>query len=250
MFKIILYIDPKKLIGLSATMISDDPKINYMYELLYPVRDRASNLVEYVKYINVKTYGYRLEKFRLVYKTSMGYNHILFEKSIMQNAKALKDYVEMVLYYIEHEYLKYKKDSDKCLLFFASVDMCTLMTRQVKLKYPKLVVKRYVEKDPYENVLTADVCVSTNKSAGTAVDIPKLITTIQTVSISGTQPNKQSAGRLREIDDKEVRYICLYSTDLKIHVKMNAKRYKALIDIFKTYSSDGYRKVIGRPFEK
>ncbi len=248
LYKILLFIDPKRLIGLSATMESDDAKTNYMYRLIYPPEDRASNLVEYIKYINVKAVSYKLAKFRMQYKTPMGYNHIKFEQSIMKYFKALKDYMEMIKYFIDTEYIKYKEENDKCLIFFGTIDMCTLFTNYVSKNYPNLDVRKYTQGDPYENVLEADICISTNKSAGTAVDIPDLITVIQTVSISGKQPNVQAAGRLREIEDKVMRYICLYSSDLNVHVKMNSKRRRSLESIYKTYTMDTYEHVIGNPY--
>lgn len=250
LFKILLFLDPKRLIGLSATMESDDAKTNYMYRLIYPLEDRASNLVKYIKYINVKAVSYNLAKFRIKYKTPMGYNHIMFEKSIMQFPKALQHYMEMLIYYIETEYIAYREQGDKCLIFFASIDMCTLFTNYLASKYNKLDVRRYTQDDPYDNVLSADICISTNKSAGTAVDIPNLITAIQTVSISSTQPNIQAAGRLREIEGKTMRYICLYSSDLSVHKKMNMRRRKALEDIYKTYTDDRYFKTIGNSYDK
>jgi len=226
-------------------MVSDDAKTNYMYRLIYPDADRATNLVAYDKYIHVEAVGYRMAKFRMNYKTPMGYNHIMFEKSIMKFPKALEHYMTMVDYYVTERYYKYREENDKCLIFFASVDMCTLFTNFLSRKYTDLDVKRYVEQDPYENVLTADICVSTNKSAGTAIDIPKLITVIQTVSISGTQPNIQAAGRLRETENKKMRYVCLFSNDLPIHIKMNMRRRKALENIYKSYHIDSYNKTIG-----
>ena len=248
LYKILLFLDPKRLIGLSATMESDDAKTNYMYRLIYPVEDRASNLVEYVKYINVKAISYKLAKFRIQYKTPMGYNHIKYEKSIMKYPKAIRDYMEMIAYYIETEYKVYRTENDKCLIFFGTIDICTLFTNYISKKYPSLDVRRYTQDDPYENVLEADICISTNKSAGTAVDIPNLITVIQTVSISGKQPNVQAAGRLREIEDKTMRYICLYSQDLDVHRRMNTKRRKTLESIYRTYTNDMYSKTIGNPY--
>ena len=166
----------------------------------------------------------------------------------MKYPKAIRDYMEMIAYYIETEYKVYRTENDKCLIFFGTIDICTLFTNYISKKYPSLDVRRYTQDDPYENVLEADICISTNKSAGTAVDIPNLITVIQTVSISGKQPNVQAAGRLREIEDKTMRYICLYSQDLDVHRRMNTKRRKTLESIYRTYTNDMYSKTIGNPY--
>jgi len=47
-------------------------------------------------------------------------------------------------------------------------------------------------------MLTGDIVISTNGSTGTAIDIPGLITAIQTVPISDKQLNIQALGSKRK----------------------------------------------------
>jgi len=246
-FRCMMYFNAHRLLGLSATLVSDDYTTNKMYSLLYPEKYRASNLVKIKKYTIVKSIRYRIESVsRLNYLSPQGYNHIKLEQSIMRNSTLLKYYLEMIDYYVQNEYIKHRvvKDNDKLLIFCASINMCTLVANHYSKKYNDLDVRRYVEDDPYENLLEADICVSTHNSAGTAVDIPNLITVIQTVSIGSMQANIQNMGRLREIKGKEVRYVYLYSPDIEPHINLETKRRNAIETYAKSYEYSEYPKVL------
>lgn len=243
--KCVMYLAPYRLIGLSATMESDDDFKNYVYQLIYPLATRASNLVEYVKYIHMHTYMYRLNNPNLKHKSHMGYSQVLYEKSIMRDKQLLNDFKEMIKFFTNRHYIKRREKDDKCLLFFGTIDMCTIMTNFLRSEYDDLDVRRYVEDDPYENVLKANLCVSTNQSAGTAIDIPMLITVVQAVCIGSKQANIQALGRLREHEDRVMQYINLFSNSLVSHKKLNFKRVNAVKRYVKNHVQDSYGKTLG-----
>lgn len=245
-FKLMLFMDVKKIIGLSATMESGQPLQDYMYGLLFPVKDRASNLVKYVKYINWFIYTYTLRDSNIRCKTGMGYNHLLFEQAIMKDMRLLKDYKEMIAWMVQREFINYiEEDIDKCLIFVSTRDMCDIMFTYLKMVYKDRDVRRFYGGDQLTDLLEGEITISTNGSAGTARDISGLLTVIQTVPISGKQLNIQAAGRLREREGRKVRYITLHATNIKSHNKMHQKRMKALEAIIKAYNNDRYLKTLG-----
>lgn len=162
LFKASLYFEVRKLIGLSATLVSNQKDIDNMYKILFPDKKRLSNLVEYDKYIYVKAINYRLELTRgIQYKRQQGYSHNLYEQSIMRNNVLLRSYIDMILYYVEESYISRRKKGEKLLVFAASIRLCTIIRNYIANKYENLDVRRYVEDDPYENLMEADICVTT-----------------------------------------------------------------------------------------
>lgn len=243
-----LYFDAMMFIGLSATFDSNQKDLKQIYNRVLPPGNRVSNLVKYDPYVYAKAVRYTLEFNRgIKYKRQQGYNHILYEQSILRNSVLLKDYLEMVAYYIEEGYLNRRKEGDKLLVFFASIDMCTYATRYFQDKFstiPNLSINRYVEDDAYESVLNSDVSITTHLSAGTAFDIPNLITVIQTVSMRSLQANLQNFGRLRRLPDKETWYYWLYTKDIPNQKSMHQDRYETLEPKFKDYEDKYYPKML------
>lgn len=231
LFKIILWMDPAKLIGMSATMESDKRNMNYFYNLIYPKKHRLISMFGIKKYTHMIFYTYKLNQGIFIpHKSMMGYNHIMFEQNVMKNIKLLKDYVQMIKDIADTYYYTRKNKGEKLLMLFSTIDMCSIMTKAFKEHYRELSIKRYVEKDDYYDMLTGDVVISTNGSTGTAIDIPGLLTAIQTVPISDKQLNIQALGRLREIPGREVQYISLHCDNIQMHKVYKEKRRHILLD--------------------
>jgi ERCC4-related helicase len=104
------------------------------------------------------------------------------------------------------------------------------MTKYLKKKYPQLDVRRYCEDDPYEDVIEPDIRVTTILSAGTALDIPQLITVIMTNSVNSPVANLQTLGRLRELKDREVCFYYLFCEEIKKHVEYHHARKDLFYD--------------------
>lgn len=246
LFNIMLYLDCKRLIGLSATMKSHDPAMNYMYQLLFPKADRARAMVDYTKYIQ----GYRVEYYlfnnNIRCEGPMGYNHIMYEQSLMRNQKVLYGYLEMILSYIVEFHLTAAKEGQKALIFFSTIDLCTIATNYFKRRLLDYDVRRYVEDDPYDDLIEGDIIISTNLSAGTGVDIPGLLNVYQTVSIGSLQANLQAPGRLREIKGSDTKYFYFYNPHIKKHVSLLHQREKALEEIVATTKHITYRQALGK----
>ncbi len=252
LFKVIMWMNPYKLLGLSATMDSNKPGENDFYNLLYPKKDRLNSMFGLNRYLTLMFVNYKLARgINLPHKTFKGYNHIMYEQAIMKNINVLTDYIEMILemvakYYIDYqEEQKYDFKNPKCLLFFSTVDMCMIMTKKIKEVYKHLKVQKYTAEDKYEDMIQSDIIISTNMSLSTGIDIPNLITAIQTVSIGDQQLNIQAAGRLREIKGKDVLYICLQTDSIQKQQQLKLKRLNTLRDRVRHIRYDSYNKYIG-----
>lgn len=248
LFKIILWMDPSKLIGMSATMESDKKNMNYFYNLIYPKKHRLISMFGIKKYAHMIFYTYKLNQGIFIpHKSMMGYNHIMFEQNVMKNIKLLKDYVQMIKDIADTYYYARKNKSEKLLILFSTIDMCSIMTKAFKEHYRELSIKRYVEKDDYYDMLTGDIVISTNGSTGTAIDIPGLLTAIQTVPISDKQLNIQALGRLREIPGREVQYISLHCDNIQMHKVYKEKRRHILLDRVAFISEQYHDNKLGNP---
>lgn len=225
-YKAMLYTHLKYSTYLSATLLNNDPFMESMYRLVFPPNTRFDGL-EYLRYIRVLSVSYHLSDPNKIRTTEAGvsmYSHHAFEGSLLRNKHLLQNYTEMVEFFIKTRYLDRKAPGDKCILFFSSIAMCTHMTEYFSRKFRDLKVRRYVEDDEFDNCINSDITFSTILSSGTAIDIPGLITVINTINILSWQANLQAAGRLRHKPGKEMVFVMLYSLDIDKHKEYNASR--------------------------
>lgn len=244
LLKISLYMNVNQIIGLSATLDSNDNEMKRLYTYMFPKDNRISNIANINSYVCVKAIEYRLFNPKKVRYILQGYNHNLFEQSIVRNSVLLGDYFEMVHHYFKESYINRKQDGERILIYMASVVMCTLFVNYLKIRYPNLDIRRYCEDDPYENVINAEVSVSTIISASTAIDIPKLITVINTISMASLQANLQTLGRLRKIEGRETWYYYLFASNISNQKQMHKIRRDTIKERVKLIVYDSYPKTI------
>lgn len=230
-------------VSLSATLIPDDDFKKKMVNIAYPNGDRYEGM-PYDKYITGRAVFYSFRdpsKIRMTNRGSNRYSHNAFEQSIMKNAQATENYMQMLDMLMRGTYLRddFYRSGDKCILFFASVDMCTHATTWFKRRYPDKTVMRYVEEDPYEYLMEPDIRCTTLMSAGTAVDIPGLTTTILTPAVKSSQSNVQGLGRLRKLPDGRAPILVwLICQDFPKHIEYHEHRKKLLEPLMIGYRSD------------
>lgn len=236
-FKIDLYTHVMKSISLSATLVSDDQFITQMHQVAYPKDQRYSGL-EYSKYITSYALRYSIinpDRMRTTEIGSSSYSHMAYEKNFFRNEKLLKAYLELIASRFELRYLKRRTNPEqRCLIYGASIQMCTMITQYLQKKYPDLDIRRYVEKDPYENLMDSQVCISTIGSAGTGHDIPKLITVLLTVSIASKASNIQGFGRLRDLKEMETIFEYFTCKDIPKHMEYYERKELLLATMAKT----------------
>ena len=197
-----LYTHVPKTISLSATLDSDDKFLNRMYEINWPRSTRAPE-VEYDRFIVMKCLWYSItEPKKIRHKNIMKqYSHVLFEQSIMKHPHMLRNYIDMIASIVMTSFIRVYEPGQKMLIFCATQEMCTLVSNHLSALHPSIKVNRYISDDEYEDLLTADIGVSTIQSAGTAVDIPNLRITLMTNALSSKQSNIQVLGRTRRLKD-------------------------------------------------
>lgn len=227
--KLMLYSDAKLFLGSTATLRSNDRQLNRIYRIFVPESYRISNIIGYTAYVTTLPVMYRMElpkKFK--YKRAKGYNHILFEQSMMSFPVLKEQYYDMVLYYLKEFFFNIREKEDKVVIYFASIAMCVDFTKYIKKRYKKEKIIKYTGGDDYHDMLKHNIIISNVNMLGTAVDIPNLITVIQTVSIGSVQANLQNFGRLRKLGDRELHYVYFYCKDIKSQVNLHFERIKEI----------------------
>lgn len=232
-FKMMMYTHCPKLIALSGTYLSGDPFIDNMQKLIFP-RELRYDKIKMEKYIKVYPISYAYKNFpQAKIKTtefnSNNYSQVAYEKSIMKNPTLLKNYLGMIDHLVDFGYNRPYMEGDKLGIYAGSVAMCTHITDYLKEKYPDKDVRRYVEKDSYENVIKPDIRVTTIISAGTAIDIPGLRAVIMTPSVNSPVANLQTLGRLRKLPDRDVKFFYTWCQDIKKQADYHYRR----MDLFK-----------------
>jgi len=202
-FRISTYVNVPWNLDLTATLTSSDQLAVKMMNMVYPVEERSPEL-DYTRYVNVKALHYSIRDMngiRFKDAITKSYSHNLFERSMIQKSpKTFYRMQEMLNDAVDLYYYRYRKPGEKCLIYCASILMCTKLTDYFKVKYPSLKIGRFVEDDGIEVLTDSDIIVSTILSCGTGKDIAGLITVILQNSINSEVANLQSIGRLREIE--------------------------------------------------
>jgi superfamily II DNA or RNA helicase len=237
-FLVDLYTHCHKSLSLSATLDKEDPFIQRMYEIAYPSNERHKGPA-YDRYTNATALFYRIARPDAIRTKDMqgNYSNHVFEKYLMKNPPVLKNYLNLIDQVLKAKYLRTYQPTEKAIIFCASIEFCTLVTEFMQKQYPNLDVRRYVEEDPFENCIEADIRVTTPISAGTAVDIPNLTTNIMSVAISSQQQILQMFGRTRKLKSgKTPECISFYCGDVEKHMAYQQKNQELLRTRALTYS--------------
>lgn len=235
-FKLDTYTHVKTSISLTATLVTKDPFIERMYETQFPATQRMPKLA-LDRYIDTVNLLYRLKAPEFVRTEEWGsstYSHMAYEKSLLRHVPTLRNYLSLIKNTVDAGYIKDKQPGEKAIIFAASVDMCTRITDHLKQAYPTLDVRRYVEQDPYENAIEADIRVTTVLSGGTALDIPNLSFGLLTTALDSIQGNIQALGRLRKRDGKMLFYF-FTAENIPKHVKYAESKKILFGERAKTY---------------
>lgn len=229
-FKIDMYTNVPIAVSLSATLENMDAFVESMYKVMCPIKDRfKEDFVD--RYINATALTYNIQRgvhYRTSEPGSRNYSHNAFEKSLIKSPKALSAYFKMIRNTIDTTYLADYKPGDKLAVFCSSVHMCTLLTKYLAEIYFNFDVRRYVEQDPYENIIESDIRITTILSGGTAIDIPNLTTVILTTAVMSVVSNKQTLGRLRKLEGRKTRFYYFVCMDIPKHVEYHRSKKEML----------------------
>lgn len=230
-YRVDLYINVHNTASLSATLLTRDRFLKNLYETVYPLKDRVKT-PEFPKYIKSHAVFYNLkyphEVVNKVMRNGM-YSHVMLEEQLMKSAKRLESYFEMINRVLYRGYMQRHINHDKCLIFVATIEMATKLTEWLKKKHTLFDVRRYCEDDPFENILEAEITVSTLISAGTAIDLPQLTCVIMSNALSSDKGNVQGSGRLRELKDgRNPEFYYLVCQDIRKHMDYHQEK----VDLF------------------
>lgn len=231
-----LYSHVDRTVCLSGTLEHDDPFMNKMYDIQFPPEYRIAN-GERKKYREVIAFEYRLNNpnlLKFINKSRKSYSQVMFEQSLMKNKGCLQNYLKMISTIITRTFTNKRQDNQKLLVYAATVEMCTTLAKYLKPLYPHLNVQRYVSEDDYDEMMEADLIVSTLKSLGTAIDIPDLYKVLMTDALGSRQSNLQALGRLRDLKhkwpDTEPVFMYFVCVDIDKHIEYHNRKVETFKD--------------------
>lgn len=233
-YKVMVYTHVEKFVALTATLISDDHTVEAIHKFMFPKEARFENVVKH-KYIHVTSFSYRFEnlkydKIKWQQWGSNAYSQVMFEQSVMSRQKVLENYFKFIDSLLHNGYFKDYIKGDKAVIFAGTIAMCTKIVEYLKEIYPKLDIRRYVEDDPFINIIEPDIRVTTIISGGTAVDIPDLRCAIMTNAIQSPVSNLQAMGRLRQLKDRDVKFYYTYCEQIPKQVQYHKKKIELFED--------------------
>lgn len=245
-YKLLSHTNGPKVIGLSGTLISDDPTIDNIHKIIFPKEIRFDK-IKMEKYIKVRAVSYFFNNIAQarIRTTSYGtnaYSHVEFEKSLLKNKEAKRNYFKLIDSLVVDGYISEYMKGDRLVIFAATIKMCDELLQYFKTKYShRFDIRRYVEDDPYANAIDSDIRITTIQSCGTAMDIPNLRAAVMTVSIQSPVANLQSLGRLRKLKDRDVKFYYCYCGNIPKQVDYHKKRMELFSDrvaSIKEFNSD------------
>lgn len=241
--KFFSYLHVYKHTTLTATLNTMDKFMDKMLTILYP-KDKRFSGPKVDPHIIATAYHYKLaNKKRVRFSGWKGsYNHANFENSLLssKNRDLLKEYIDMVAQILDEKFIGRKLPGTKAIAFFATIDMCTKVTAELSKRFPDRKVVRYISKDKMEVMDSADIIISTVLSAGTAVDIPNLITSIMTTAIDSQQSNEQTVGRTRPsklYPEENPEFIYFVCEDIDKHIDYHNNKLKFFKDKVKLHEN-------------
>lgn len=226
-FRTDIYCNIQSSIHLSATLDTEDPFRRRMYDIALP-QDCWYKGVEYDKYILSYALFYSaspeaMQKLRLSERGQDSYSHGAYEKSILKYKEIKQVYLEACTYPVQRFYIEDNwQGGQKCIVFCYLVEFCEVLRDHYRKLYPDLTVEEYVAETDADVLKTADIIVSTIKSAGTAQDIPDLKVAVLTQAVRKKEANIQTLGRLRKLKrwpDVTPVFIYLNNTAIETHMK-------------------------------
>ena len=245
-YRAVMYSNVKHHLAMSATLIPRSPAETRAKNVLYPP-DSIYHDTMTKKYIRVFPYHYRVSqeaRRKLRWAQSRDgrngmYMHGIFEGSMTKIPSMRESYFDLINEVAELFYFSEYMEGDKLIVFISLVKTAELLQEYFSEKYPDKKCFKFCQGDSYEEMLSADIIVTTVGKAGTGTDIPGLRVAIQTVSSVAPASNLQTIGRLRPIPDRDVKFIFLVCDDVDKQRRHKQRR----IEIFdkKAISFENYR---------
>lgn len=225
-----------KTLYLSATLDPSGTFNDKMYRTMFPMSERMGGDIyePYIRCTAVMYSHWNSEKWHC--QMQGRYSHTAYEMNFLRGNRAehlRTQYFDMIANRLEEKYFKLRKEGQRAIIFFATIEMCSKFVDYLKKKYPNEDIRKYTGEDEYENVQEPDIIVSTTGSAGTAVDIHGLIYNLMAIARRSKQSNLQIIGRLRKLrkwpgQDPEFEY--LVANDMQTHLDYHYEKKELFKD--------------------
>lgn len=230
-FRLELYSHCLKTVTLSATLNSDDPFMNSMYKVLYPLRYRKDGGVM-SKHAAIMYVPYAIDEGEGLLKTAWrgrsDYSQLAFEADIMSegNEQRFSNVLSMLCQDIDELFIPNRVEKYKLLLFFDSVEMVVEVSNFLADRYPQFIVGKYTAEEGIEVLDELEVICATTKSADTGIDIKNLQMVQCFVARGSSKANIQMFGRIRKPKNPDVKPVFLfyYATNIEQHVNYTSRR--------------------------
>ena len=243
-FMCMMHTSAKHYIGLSGTFVTTDSFIKQIQTTMFPAENRYDAL-RVNPYINYIVYTYNIKaRINTSFKGRSTYSHNAYEQWILSLRWVRDKYYEMVIEAIKMSYFQFKTGNQRCLVYMASVNMVNDFAEYLKVMHSEMNITPFTQLQKYEDLISADISIATPGKASTAVDIPELISVVDTTSSNSIQEVIQKVGRLRRIDEPVLTYIQLVCGDIPKHVKYQQNRNGYLRGVWKNMYELTYSKVI------
>lgn len=229
-FKEELYMHTGKSISLSATL-EDGTFLDKVLAVMFPKSIRSPE-VEYLKYIDVYSLMYTLEKpdqVKTSHRGNTDYSHNAYEDYILKNKKMFYSYSKIMVDWLASEYLSIRKDKQRACIFVSSVEMATAIRDVLAKRFPQVTFARYAASagDIYDEAKQANVLVTTVQSFGTGFDLEDLICSLMTTNLRSQKTNLQVLGRLRVLKNypgQTPKFYYLICSDIKKHLAYHEEK--------------------------
>lgn len=210
-----------QVVGLSATLVTRDRKIEALQRIMFPIEDRYDILLRdpYIDYIECTiNYPYGVEP-KATVRGSTAYSHIAYETWLLDNKVYLTQFIGSIYQIVHTSYLSRRQPNEKMLIFAMRRTMCVAIYDALSaILKDSLTIALHIEDSEYDTLLTSDIIISTPIKAGAAVDIPGLITVCSTYMTASIQRLIQMLGRLRRIPNRDTIYVQLLAGNIEKHV--------------------------------
>ena len=243
-FKIMLTLHVPHLISLTATLLTDHHVVKRAHDIMYPKETRYDKLL-FKKYIHTVAVNFTFRHFdqrriKVTQFNNPNYSHVVFEKSLLKDKENLIPYLTMLDFFFTNLYLKEKAQEDRAIIFVSTRDMADAVVKFLNKLHPDLDINRFMQGDSYDVIQKSQIVVSTIGSAGTGHDMANLTRVFMMVNVASPVANAQTLGRLREIPNKEVKFIYFFSTNIQKQLVNHQKRKEILFERSATFKELTY----------
>ena len=220
-----LHSNIKKNIYLTATYNQSHYQARRIFNIIYPPEE-IRGLENRDRYIRVWSYGYRIYVPEKVYLKLRGYSHTRYEAYFYKHPIKLNHLFTTVLVpVINAHYINRCKPGQRCLIYFATIDMIMAAYQFLKKEYPNKKVGVYIGESKEGSYNDYEIVLSNHKKAGTGLDMKELYLVINTVSFATPMLTEQSLGRLRKLPSGDTpEYIDLVNLTCGPHLQHRAHR--------------------------